>query len=266
MNSQPLVSVVCTAYNHQDYIRDALDGFIMQKTSFPFEIIVHDDASSDATPDIVKEYEAKYPSLFRNIYRKENWYSQGKNIWEYIFASVARGKYIAICEGDDYWIDPLKLEKQVSFLEQHAEYSICYHRVKLVTGEKIELSRIPRKYSMTQCDIARTNYINTPSVVFRNQSSKLRLELLSQCITADYVLWLLLSEYGKIAFLPDVMACYRINSGGIWGTKSAIYQYSNWINTLKKLIPKFNLKISVILVWQLIVCECILLCKRLGIR
>lgn len=261
-----LLSIVCTTYNHEKYIKETLDGFIKQKTSFPFEVIVHDDASLDATPDIVREYEEKYPSLFRNIYRKENWYSQGKNIWEYLLVNVVRGKYIAICEGDDYWIDPLKLEKQTSFLEQHVEYSICYHRVKLVSGEKMELSRIPRKYSMNQCDMAKTNYINTPSVVFRNFGNKLDYTLLSQCLTSDYVLWLLLSGYGKVYFLEDVMACYRINQNSLWGTKSAIYQYSNWINTLRKLIPKFNLRVSLMLRWQLIVCECILLCKKVAAR
>ena len=264
--SDIMLSIVCTTYNHEKYIRETLDGFVIQKTSFPFEIIVHDDASSDRTPNIVKEYEEKYPLLFRNIYRKENWYSQGKNIWEYLFVNVVKGKYIAICEGDDYWIDPLKLEKQVSFLEHHTEYSICYHRVKLIAGKRFELSKIPRKYSMTQYDIARTNYINTPSVIFRNFGNEIDYTLLSQCLASDYVLWLLLSSRGKIYFLDDVMACYRINPNSLWGTKSAIYQYSNWINTIKKLIPKYNYRVSIILCWQLVICECILICKRLGIR
>ena len=89
----PLVSVVCTTYNHEAYIRQCLDGFIMQKTDFPFEIIVHDDASTDSTVSIIKEYEDKYPNLFNNIYRTENWFSQKKNIWGYLFTEKARGKY-----------------------------------------------------------------------------------------------------------------------------------------------------------------------------
>ena len=123
----PLVSVVCTTYNHEKYIRQCLDGFVMQKTTFPIEIIVHDDASTDDTVRIVKEYEEKYPNLFNNIYRTENWYSRGKDIWGYLFDQKARGKYIALCEGDDYWIDPYKLQKQVDFLEGHPEYSMCFH-------------------------------------------------------------------------------------------------------------------------------------------
>lgn len=94
--SDIMLSIVCTTYNHEKYIRETLDGFVIQKTSFPFEIIVHDDASSDRTPNIVKEYEEKYPLLFRNIYRKENWYSQGKNIWEYLFVNVVKGKYLSL--------------------------------------------------------------------------------------------------------------------------------------------------------------------------
>jgi len=124
--TQPLVSVVCLTYNHEAYIRECLDGFVMQQTNFPIEIIVHDDASTDSTVTIVKEYEERYPHLFNNICRSENWYSQGKDIWGYLFTKKAKGKYITLCEGDDYWTDPLKLQKQVDFLEASSEFGMCY--------------------------------------------------------------------------------------------------------------------------------------------
>ncbi|MEG1612498.1 MAG: glycosyltransferase, partial [Alistipes sp.] len=121
-----LVSVVCTTYNHEAYVRQALEGFVMQKTNFSFEVIVHDDASTDSTVQIIKEYESKYPNLFRNIYQIENQYSQRKDIWGNLFCNYCAGKYIAICEGDDYWTDPLKLQKQVDFLEVNLEYGLCH--------------------------------------------------------------------------------------------------------------------------------------------
>ena len=127
----PLVSVVCTTYNHEAYIRQCLDGFIMQKTDFPFEIIVHDDASTDSTVSIIKEYEDKYPNLFNNIYRTENWFSQKKNIWGYLFTEKARGKYIALCDGDDYWTDPLKYKNKLISLKRIKKLVYVVTRIKL---------------------------------------------------------------------------------------------------------------------------------------
>lgn len=123
----PLVSVCCITYNHEPYIAQALDGFLMQKTSFAFEILVHDDASTDRTADIIREYEKKFPKIIKPIYQKENQYSKGNRA---ILASFvyprAKGKYIALCEGDDYWIDENKLQMQVDFLEANPEYGMCY--------------------------------------------------------------------------------------------------------------------------------------------
>lgn len=125
--SQILVSVVCITYNHEPYLRDALEGFLMQKTSFPFEIILAEDCSTDGTRKICKEYVARYPEKIRYIYRDHN---VGYNANEYEAMCAARGKYIAYCEGDDYWTDSLKLQKQVDFLESHPEYAVCWHRCK----------------------------------------------------------------------------------------------------------------------------------------
>ena len=107
----PLVSIACITYNHENYIRDAIEGFLMQKTTFPVEIIIHDDASADNTAQIVKEYTDKNSDLFIPIFQTENQYSQGnKPLANFVFPR-AKGKYIAICEGDDYWTDPYKLQK-----------------------------------------------------------------------------------------------------------------------------------------------------------
>lgn len=138
----PLVSICCITYNHAQFIRKCLDGFLMQQTDFPIEILIHDDCSTDGTTEIIREYEAKYPDLIFPLYEEENQYQQGKAA-EIDFYNYrrARGKYIAYCEGDDYWTDPLKLQKQVDFMEANPEYSVCWHRSKqfiVETGEYIE--------------------------------------------------------------------------------------------------------------------------------
>ena len=127
-NQQPLmVTIRCIAYNQERYIRDCLEGFVMQKTNFRFEAIVHDDASTDGTAAIIKEYAEKYPDIIKPILETENQYSKHDGSLQRIMAEGCKGKYVAFCEGDDYWTDPLKLQKQVDFLESHPDYSLCFH-------------------------------------------------------------------------------------------------------------------------------------------
>ena len=135
MNKTTKVSISCLAYNHEPYISKCLDGFIMQKTDFPFEVLIHDDASTDRTADIIREYEAKYPDIIKPIYQTENKYSKGIGITKTYQFPRAKGKYIAMCEGDDYWTDPLKLQKQVDFLEKNEEYSACFHDIEIVNKD-----------------------------------------------------------------------------------------------------------------------------------
>ena len=126
-NNEPVVSICCITFKHENYIRECLDGFIMQKTTFPFEVIVHDDASPDKTADIIREYEAKYPDIIKPIYQTENQYSKGVKIsFEYVYPKI-RGKYIAFCEGDDFWTSPDKLQMQYDFMEANPDYSLCMH-------------------------------------------------------------------------------------------------------------------------------------------
>lgn len=128
MNDKPIVSICCITYNHAPFIKECLDGFLMQETTFPVEILIHDDASTDGTDDIIREYAAKFPDKIFPLYEEENKFSHGyagkMDLFNY---ERAKGKYIAYCEGDDHWTDPLKLQKQVDFLESHPEYSVCFH-------------------------------------------------------------------------------------------------------------------------------------------
>ncbi len=128
----PAVSVICLVYNMKDYLRDTFEGFLLQKTDFPFEVIVHDDASTDGSTEIVREYAEKYPDLFVPIIQTENKYSQKIPITMGIILPAARGKYSAYCEGDDYWTDPLKLQKQYDFMESHPEYTLCCTKIRQI--------------------------------------------------------------------------------------------------------------------------------------
>lgn len=121
------VSIICCAYNHEKYIEKTLHGFLMQKTNFIFEVIIHDDASTDLTEKIIRAYQSRFPHIIKPIFQKENQYSQGKNIIEEFIYPRINGKYVAICEGDDYWIDENKLQIQFDILEMHPEYSACCH-------------------------------------------------------------------------------------------------------------------------------------------
>ncbi len=126
-----MVSIYCLAYNHEQYIRDTLEGFINQKTKFRYEVIVHDDASTDNTATIIKKYAEKYPHIIKPVLQKKNQHSQGVQIVKEILFPLLTGKYIAICEGDDYWCNCYKIQKQVEFLEEHQEYSACVHNTKM---------------------------------------------------------------------------------------------------------------------------------------
>ena len=120
----PLVSILCITFNHANFIRNTLEGFLIQKTNFPIEIIIYDDASQDGAQMIIKEYEAHFPSIIKPIYQGENQYSKNVDVGkDFIFPNI-KSKYIAICEGDDYWTDPLKLQKQVDFLEKNEEFGL----------------------------------------------------------------------------------------------------------------------------------------------
>lgn len=247
VKSQPLVSVVCTAYNHQDYIRDTLDGFVMQQTTFPIEIIVHDDASTDDTAAIIRKYENRYPHLFRNIYQAENQYSKGVNIWRQLFANYCRGKYIAICEGDDYWTDPMKLQKQVDFLEGHVDYGLIYTDVDFMYQERNYIERavfgnhkLPVYTSFNEM-LMNKGYIAPCSWV-------LRKDLIPDVFDKTYadltfVLALEILWVSKVKFLSEVTTVYRILKESASHSVSIEKRYIRELdlyNTQKQYIEKCN--------------------------
>lgn len=229
--SEPLVSIICEVYNHEPYIQQCLEGFVMQRTSFPFEILIHDDASTDGSAGIIKEYEAKHPDLFRPIYQQENQYSKGINIWFNIQFPRAKGKYIAICEGDDYWTDPLKLQKQVVFMENHYECSMCFHKVDVICDaneEWIFKDTQPGYYSARQ--IYDKWIIPTCSVLLRKESKPVP-ERNRKVLFSDIFLWLQMAEKGSLYCMDFYGATYRRHSGSLscrYSTDTCVklyYQY-----------------------------------------
>ena len=220
-NNKPFVSVICVAYNQAAFIRQTLDSFVMQKTIFPFEVIVHDDASTDGTADIIREYVAKYPDIIKPIFQKENQYSKNipilsKHIWPKITS-----KYVAMCDGDDYWCDEYKLQKQVDFLESHPDYSICFHPVYVFWENASHPDSVwPSKPELHHKDLKtlmQRNFIPNCSVMYRWKVNNLDIvkEYPDDIYPCDWFVHLLHAKHGKIGFLPDIMSRYRRHSGGI---------------------------------------------------
>lgn len=215
------VSVCVITYNHENYIRECLDGILMQKVNFNYEILINDDASTDATQSIIKQYQRKYPEQVFPIFQKKNQFSQGVRGINFRFNFPrARGKYIALCEGDDYWTDPRKLSIQLAFLEDNPDYSLCFHNVKViknVKGRKPE-ERLFKDYSKNEFDgrdVLRSWLIPTASIVFRNIGHQNFPSFTTEFTFGDLSLQLTLAEYGKLALLPQTMSVYRINDSSI---------------------------------------------------
>jgi glycosyltransferase involved in cell wall biosynthesis len=212
-NIIPLVSISCTTYNHEKFIRDAIEGFLMQKTTFRVEILIHDDASNDNTPSIIKEYELKYPHLFKPIYQTENQYSKQNGSVSRIQHNRAIGKYYALCEGDDYWIDPLKLQKQVDFLEQHQDYSMCFHNaIKLFDNKKHPqiFNNLAESREITLENIVSNWIIPTASIMLRRAIFPLP-DWSKNIYSNDMTIALIAISKGKIYYLNSIMSIYRIN-------------------------------------------------------
>ena len=214
---EPLVCIRCITFNHEPYIRDALEGFVMQKTDFPFVAIVHDDVSTDATADIIREYAEKFPDIIKPIFETENQYSKKNGSLTSIMnkACDATGaKYIAMCEGDDYWTDPLKLQKQVDFLESHPEYGMCYTKVR-------RYDQVKRKFidewggpHESFKNLLISNTVPTLSVLIRSKNiNSYTIDIKQEDKNwqmGDYPKWLYTAAISKIQFMSDNTGVYRI--------------------------------------------------------
>ena len=245
-----MVSICCLTYNHSRFIQQCLEGFLAQKCNFSFEVLIHDDASTDDTQQIIKTFEEKYPTIIKPIYQKENQYSKGiKPTLKYNFPR-AKGKYIAICEGDDYWTDAHKLQKQVDFLEQNPDYVMCSHDITAIdeNGDRLpEFDLDPfHKTDINEEQLVLGNkYAYTTTLCYRNILTDFPEEFL-EVKNADKFLLSLLGNYGKCKWLGNDIsnAMYRVHAKGIWSLQSDlkkridtfvsifwIYQYYNRIES-----------------------------------
>lgn len=215
-----IVSILCTTYNHELYIRDALDGFLNQKVDFDYEIIIHDDASTDNTPKIIKEYEEKYPNIIHAIYQKENQYSKkGFSMLKDIYI-ICKGKYIAACEGDDFWIDPHKLQIQVNFLESHSEYIMTAHNaIVFNTSDNTIKAMSPyscdKEITPEEIILQYNGNIPTASVVVRSNALKMD-DIFFECCVGDVPLQFNAITKGKIYYFDRIMSVYRFLHDNSW--------------------------------------------------
>jgi glycosyltransferase involved in cell wall biosynthesis len=240
--SDILVSINCITYNHEDYIADAIEGFLMQETDFEYEILIHDDASTDGTADIVREYEKKYPDVIKPIYQTENQFSkEDVSRISYTFNHTrAKGKYIAMCEGDDYWTDPKKLQKQVNYMGEHSNVSLCYHAAERVTPKRKKLNKFLGLYGQGTKRLSPKEVLNnfyaTASNIYRKELLDSPPEWFFWGPAGDFTTELVLLAKGDVYYIDDLMSNYRVNTPESLTDK--LYSRSNKdvINLHKKLI------------------------------
>ena len=210
-----LVSIVCITYNQKKYIQQTLDSFLMQKTSFPFEIVIHDDASTDGTAEIIQEYAKNNPGIFKVQLEEKNQYSQGNYKFIRDLYKTATGRYIAFCEGDDYWTDDTKLQQQFDFMESHPDYALCFHPVEVMFegGEEGDSIYPERKTGFDVTGLLKENFIQTNSVMYRRQDYT---GMPTEVMPGDWFTHLYHAQFGKVGFINQVMSVYRRHSDGVW--------------------------------------------------
>lgn len=239
-----MVSIICNTFNQEKYIAKAIEGFIGQKVSFNYEILIHDDASTDNTQNIIREYEKKYPDLIKPIYQKTNQYSRGISITNQYQLPRAKGKYIAFCEGDDYWTSGNKLQIQVDALERNPQLDICAHAVSVIKGNKVDGVVRPFKQDTfvlpEQVILNGGSFIGTCSIMYRKKMDDY-IPCFRKNNSIDYTIQIHGSLRGGLLYLDKNMGVYRIGSEGSWtnrilrNTKESIKHYEKMITILTEI-------------------------------
>lgn len=246
-----LVSINCITYNHEKFIENTLKSFLNQKTNFKFEILIHDDASTDKTKFIIKEYAEKYPNIIKPIIQEENQYSKGIKRIGYLFNEKrAKGKYIAWCEGDDYWNDELKLQKQVDIMEKDEDISMCFHAA-IIKDESTGVKREEHAYnkncfaSVKDIILKGGSFCPTASIIYPRKMMEYIPDFYMRAHVGDYPLQMILASLGKVYYIDETMAVYRTNVNGSWtkGILSGKDVFQNIVNNIEndiKLLEEFN--------------------------
>ena len=223
MSDKPLVAIHCLVYNHGPFLRDCFEGFVMQQTNFSYVAIVHDDASTDNSVAIIREYEAKYPHIFKPIYEGSNIYSVGgfdavNQIMNRAIDATG-AKYIAVCEGDDYWTDPLKLQKQVDFMKANSDYSMCFHAAEIINTTNyfsaLKCTNIEnREYTATEVFSQWT--VPTASILYdKVKVDSFTIKHPEWILFGDIILVEKCCHVGKIFGLSDKMSVYRMQGESV---------------------------------------------------
>lgn len=242
----PLATIRCMTYNHAKFIRDALEGFLMQETSFPVQILVHDDASEDGTGRIVQEYCRQYPRLITGVLQQENQWSKGIKPANAVNPLV-RGEFVALCEGDDYWVEPRKLECQIDFLTMNPEFVGCFTDFMEVDAAGNVTSRnglVPeRKRNYDHLTILGSYTPKTATAVLRRPGPEV-METISEIrvTNGDTVFWSFLTQNGPAAYIDRVTAAYRRHDGGMWSSASEMARCESQLATCRELFRHFRTK------------------------
>lgn len=219
MTPQPLVSVCCMTYNHEKTIAQAIEGIICQQTDFPFELIIHDDASTDATPDIIRSYAERYPDIIRPILQKENQFHKC-NIAERFLRPAIRGKYVAICEGDDYWTNTNKLQLQAECMESDPNRSLCFHAVTQLNSDGTKMTYRPFKGDGSVSDrlVVKMGGMFCPSVslMYRRDVSDCWPQFRLMADVYDYPTQVLAATMGEVYYIDKIMGVYRFAAENSW--------------------------------------------------
>lgn len=215
-----MLSVMVITYNHERYIRAALDSIVAQQTTFVMEVVIGEDCSTDGTRAVLLEYQARHPALIRLLLPERN-LGVSQN-WEATL-QACRGKYIALLEGDDYWTSPHKLQKQVDFLEARPDFSLCFHGARVEyeaawAGRATPIRAVHAKTELTLDDITREWAMATASVVFRREHLKALPGWVHESVVVDLPAFALLASRGRVGYLPGEMAVYRVHAGGVTNT------------------------------------------------
>ena len=250
----PFVSIWCITFNHQDYISEAIDSFLMQKTNFPFNIVIGDDCSSDNTVSIIEAYQIKYPGKITLLKSNKNYGFMTNFIRTF---KACNGVYIALCEGDDFWVDDQKLQKQIDYLEMHPELSACFHNVKVIDedGKLMKFFHdnwLPQIFDFEQA--CRGWFIHMNSICLNKETNALSsLEYFADLntISGDRLLVALLADKGKIGYLNETMSTYRRHNTSITGKSDHMRFLNSNILVLSRLMKFFNGKKSKVIKEQL---------------
>jgi glycosyltransferase involved in cell wall biosynthesis len=235
--ASPVLSVGIVTFQHAPYIRQTLDSVLMQQVDFPIEICVGEDGSTDGTREICLEYAAKHPNKIRLFLRDRNNPARNKYPAPFMHNGIqlrkaCRGKYVALLDGDDYWTDPLKIQKQVAFLETHNDCALCFHRVPVFHGTEATPRYViaPREVKLLYdfWELLGSFAIQTGSVVFRNGLVDQLPDWLYTLPMGDWPYLFLLSEKGNIGYIDEAMSVYRSHSQGTWAGTSDEQMYKRW--------------------------------------